>query len=72
MQSRWPRALDGSDAAGARKVLSDLVDQNLVRLEAKLEVYRGIAAEQAASTAGRLAFDQSADGERLRLRAGCG
>ena len=29
-------------------------------------MYRSIASEQAASTAGRLAFDQSPDGERLR------
>ena len=66
MQSRWPRALDASDVTGARRVLFDLIDRNLERLEAKLEVYRGIGGEQAASTAGRLAFDQSPDGERLR------
>ena len=66
MQSRWPRALDASDVAGARRVLFDLVDRNLERLEAKLEAYRSVAGEQAASMAGRLAFDQSPDGERLR------
>jgi hypothetical protein len=64
--SRWPAPFDAADTATVRKTMLALVDQNLERLEAKLEVYRGIAGEQAASTAGRLAFDQSPDGERLR------
>ena len=43
-----------------------MLTENLERLEAKLEGYRGVAGEQAVSTAGRLAFEQSPDGERLR------
>ena len=66
VQSRWPRALDASDKAEAKQTLLDLVDRNLERLEAKVEVYRQLAAATAASRAARLAGDPSIEGERLR------
>ena len=64
--SRWPAPFDAADTPTVRNTMLALVDQNLERLEAKLEVYRGMADEQGASPAGCLAFDQSPDGERLR------
>jgi hypothetical protein len=63
---RWPGLLDESDTAKAKQALLDIVDRSLERLEAKLEVFRSIAGEQTTSRAGRLAFDQSAEGDRLR------
>ena len=64
--SRWPAPFDAADTATVRKTMLALVDENLERLEAKVEGHRGVADEQAVSTAGRLAFEQSPDGERLR------
>ena len=40
IRSRSPLVLDASDTAAARQFLLDLIDRNLERLEAKLEVHR--------------------------------
>ena len=65
LQSRWPRALDGSDAAGAKQVLLDLVARNVERLEAKLEAHLEHADELAVSAAASKAYDESAQGVDL-------
>ena len=65
-QSRWPLILDASDTPKAKQALFDQVDESLKRLEAKVLVYRGLAAELAASRARRLAGDGSPEGERLK------
>ena len=65
-QSRWPLILDASDTAKAKQALFDLVDDSLKRLEGKVLAYREIAAEIAASRAGRLAGDSSPEAERLK------
>jgi hypothetical protein len=43
----------------------DLVDRNLERLEAKIQVYQQVAAGHAGSNAGRLGSDPSPEGDRL-------
>jgi hypothetical protein len=66
VQSRWPLLLDASDTPKARQALFDLVDRNIERLAAKVDVYRSLAAERAASRAGRLASDGSPEADRLK------
>jgi hypothetical protein len=58
--------LDAQNTAKAQGALLDLIDRNLARLQAKLEVYEEHAEEYAASTAGRLAYEDTPEGERLR------
>ena len=63
---RWPLLLDASDTPKAKQTLLDLVDRNLERLTAKLEVHRSVAAELAASRAARGASDPSLEADRLK------
>ena len=65
-QTRWPLILDASDTPKAKQAMIDLVDDSLKRLEAKVEVYRGLADELAASRARRVASDSSPEAERLK------
>jgi hypothetical protein len=66
VQSRWPLILDASDTPKAKQALFDLVDRNIERLEAKVEVYRSRAAELAASRSRRLASDGSPEADGLK------
>jgi hypothetical protein len=65
VRSRGPLILDAQDTPTAKRALLDLVGRNIERLEAKLEAHLQHAEEQAASTAGRLAADVEAEGEKL-------
>ena len=58
--------LDASDAATARQFLLDLIDRNLERLEAKLEVHRQRAEEYKIRNAARAARDETPEGEMAR------
>jgi hypothetical protein len=66
VQSRWPLILDASDTPKAKQALFDLVDRNLARLEEKIEGYRSLSAELAASRSRRLASDGSPEADRLK------
>jgi hypothetical protein len=65
VRSRWGLLLDASDTAGCRQALLDLVARNIEQLEAKREAHLEGAEESAASTAARLAYEESPQGERL-------
>ena len=54
IRSRSPLVLDASDTATARQFLLDLIDRNLERLEAKLEVHRQRAEEYKIRNAARV------------------
>jgi hypothetical protein len=64
-KSRWAGLLDESDKGKARQMLLDLFERNIERLEAKREAHLEHAEERAANRAGRLANDDSSQGERL-------
>jgi len=66
IRSRWPLLLDASDTPKARQTLFDLVDRNLERLEAKVEVYREHAAERAARRSAPPTGDEVQERERLQ------
>ncbi len=63
--SRWPLLLDASDTPKARQTMFDLVDRNLERLEAKVEVHRQLAAGRAGKLAAGLGSDHSKEGQQL-------
>ena len=54
------------DPAAARTTLRALVEQAVIRLQAKLEVHEANAPLAAAEAVDRLGFDESVEGERLR------
>jgi hypothetical protein len=54
------------DAASARQVLLNIVDRATAQIARKAETHRARAEINEALTADRLAFDDSAEGERLR------
>ena len=66
IRSRSPLVLDASDTAAARQFLLDLIDRNLERLEAKLEVHRQRAEEYKIRNAARAARDETPEGEMAR------
>ena len=66
IRSRSPLVLDASDAAAGRQFLLDLIDRNLERLEAKLEVHRQRAEEYKTRNAARAARDETPEGEMGR------
>ena len=66
IRSRSPLVLDASDTAAARQFLLDLIDRNLERLEAKLEVHRQLAEEYKIRNAARAARDETPEGEMAR------
>ena len=66
VRTRWPLILDASDTAKARQTLFDLVDRSIERLEARVEVYRSLAAAAAASGTGGPAGNGSMDADRLK------
>jgi hypothetical protein len=65
-RTRWPLILDSSDTPKAKQTLFDLVDRNIERLEARVEVYRGLSAEGAASSTGRAGSGASIEADRLK------
>ena len=66
VRTRWPLILDASDTAKARQTLFDLVDRSIERLEAKVEVYRSLAAAAAASGTDGPAGNGSMEADRLK------
>ena len=65
VRSRWGLPLDASNTAGCKAALQDLIARNIERLEAKREAHLEHADESQASTAARLAYEESPQGERL-------
>ena len=66
IQSRWPQELFTNDFEKAKAMLLDLVERNVERLEAKLEVHTDREGEYLLRRAARQGFDDSPRGERLR------
>ena len=66
VRTRWPLILDASDTPKCKQALLDLVDRNIERLEAKVEVYRGLSAEGTAGRNSRAASDGSMEADRLK------
>jgi hypothetical protein len=66
LRQRRYEALAPKDAATARQMLLDLVDRTTERLLQKADVFRELAELDAAYTADRLSWDDTAEGERLR------
>ena len=65
VRTRWPLILDASDTPKCKQTLLDLVDRNIERLEAKVEVYRGLSAEGTCRT-GPSASNGSMEADRLK------
>jgi hypothetical protein len=63
---RWPDLFRARDKAECRQILLDLVDRNIERLNAKLEVHEANADAVAEATVARLNFDPSPEGVALR------
>ncbi len=63
---RWPDLFRARDKAECRQILLDLVDRNIERLNAKLEVHEANANAVAEETVARLNFDPSPEGVALR------
>ena len=66
VRKRWPLILESWETAKAKECLFDLVDRNIERLEAKIEVYRSLFADGAASRDGRSSKDGSIEADRLK------
>jgi len=66
VRERWPDLFRTRENDEWRQMLVALVDQNIERLDAKLEVYEENADAQAERTIARLGFDPSPEGEALR------
>ena len=66
IRTRWPLVLDAGKTDEAKTMLLDLIDRNIERLQAKLDVYKEHAEERARRRSVRLGFDYSRDGETLR------
>ena len=63
---RWPDLFGSRKKAEWRQILLALADQNIERLNAKLEMHEQNAGAQAEGTFARLSFDPSPEGEALR------
>ena len=66
VRTRWPLILDASNTPKCKQALLDLVSRNIERLEVKVEVYRSLSAEAAASGTGGPAGDGSMEADRLK------
>ena len=66
VKARWPDLVSGDDPVKCRQVLIDLVDENLERLDAKLEEHEANADVHAQRAFASLGFDNSPHGQRIR------
>ncbi len=66
VRERWPDLFGTREKAEWRQILLALADQNIERLNAKLEVHEQNAEAQAERAFARLSFDPSPEGEALR------
>jgi hypothetical protein len=66
VHERWPDLFSTRDSEEWRQILITLVDQNIQRLNAKLEVHEQNAEAHDEQTVARLSFDPSPEGEALR------
>jgi hypothetical protein len=66
VRERWPDLFGTRENEEWRQILITLVDQNIERLNAKLEVHDENADAHAEQTLARLSFDPSPEGEALR------
>ena len=66
VRKRWPLVLETWDTPRAKEILFDLVDRNIERLAAKVEVFRSVFADGAASLDGRSSKDSSTEADRLK------
>jgi hypothetical protein len=66
IRARWPDLFGTRENEEWRQILITLVDQNVERLNAKLEVHEENAEAHAEQTLARLSFDPSPEGEALR------
>ncbi len=66
VRERWPDLFGTREKEEWRQILLALADQNIERLNAKLEVHEQNADAQAERTFARLSFDPSPEGEALR------
>ncbi len=66
VRERWPDLFGTREKEEWRQILLALADQNIERLNAKLEVHEQNADAQAERTFVRLSFDPSPEGEALR------
>jgi hypothetical protein len=64
--ARWPDLVSAAEPDKCRQLLLDLVDRNIERIDAKLEVHEENADSDAERAVARLGFDSSPDGERIR------
>jgi hypothetical protein len=66
IRERWPDLFATRENEEWRQILITLVDQNIERLNAKLEVHEESAEAHAEETVARLSFHPSPEGEALR------
>ena len=66
VKARWPDLVSGDDPVKCRQVLIDLVDENVERLDAKLEEHEANADVHAQRAFASLGVDKSPDGQRIR------
>src|SRR5208282_1347880 len=66
LRERWPELFRTREKEEWRQILLALADQNIERLNAKLEVHEQNADAQAERTFARMSFDPSPEGEALR------
>ena len=66
VKARWPELVSADDPVKCRQVLIDLVDENIERLDAKLEEHEANADVHAQRAFASLGFDKSPDGQRIR------
>jgi hypothetical protein len=66
VRERWPDLFRTREKEECKQILLALADQNIERLNAKLEVHEQNADAQAERTFARLSFDPSPEGEALR------
>jgi len=66
VRERWPDLFRTREQEEWKQILLALADQNIERLNAKLEVHEQNADAQDARTVARLSFDPSPEGEALR------
>jgi hypothetical protein len=66
VRAQWPDLVRATETDECRRILIDLVDRNIERLDAKLEVHEENADVDAERTVARLGFDHSAEAKELR------
>ena len=65
LNARWPDLVSATVPDKCRQLLIDLVDRNIERLDAKLEVHEENADSDAERAVARLGFDSSPEGQRI-------